>query len=288
MTDPSKAPHGARFVAVLLPETKQILDGAGYYGPMIDGLNAGLMERRIFMRPVQCLHEYQKEHFLHSAVSMYSGVVILGTFFTSELFLRAVAEALPGPKVMLDHHVPDLGIHGVCEDSAAGMSALVGHLLSLGHRHVAYLDMSNPQANPWKRDGINGALTAAGLPALGRGWVAGCRDKFADVSVALDWFMGMNPRPTAIVCCNDERALLLLQAAAERGLRVPGDLSIAGYGDNAVRTGRSSSLTSVWVDPVEMGRRGAELVTADPGARPELALVAPHLEIRGTTAPPPG
>ncbi|HOX04790.1 MAG TPA: substrate-binding domain-containing protein [Planctomycetota bacterium] len=280
-------PHGARFVALLLPETGPILRQPGYYSSMIEGLNAGLMERHVFMRPVQCLHEYQKEHFLHGHMHMYSGVAILGTLFSAELFVRAVVENVPGPKVMLDHHVPDLGIHSVTEDSEAGMRLLAGHLLSLGHRRLAYLDHAVPEANPWKRAGIDAALNAAGLPGLGRGWTAGCRDQFSDAATALDWFLGLSPRPTAILCFNDSRALLLLQAAAERGLRVPQDLSIAGYGDVAVRTGRSASLTSVWVDPALIGRRAAELLTAAPAGPPALVRVPPELMARGTTAPPP-
>jgi DNA-binding LacI/PurR family transcriptional regulator len=285
LTGPS---HGARFVALLLPDTDAIVRNSSYYGTMIEGLNAGLMERHVFMRPVACRHEYQREHFLRGPLQMYSGVAILGTLYSSELFIRAVVESLPGPKVMLDHHVPDLGVHSVCEDSKAGMSALAGHLLALGHRRLAYLDHSSPQANPWKREGLNAALRASGLPELGRGWTAGCRDQFGDVAVALDWFLGLDPRPTAIVCCDDTRALLLLQAAAERGLTVPRDLSIAGYGDTAVRTGRSGSLTSVWIDPTLIGRRAAELLTGSPGAKPALSLVPPQLAARGTTAKPAG
>jgi LacI family transcriptional regulator len=189
---------------------------------------------------------------------------------------------------MLDHQIPGLAIHSVCEDSVTGMRLATEHLLSLGHRHLAYLDLGNPQANPWKREGLNQALRAAGLPELARGWVAGCRDNFSDVAVALDWFLGLSPRPTAMLCCNDTRALLLLQAAAERGLRVPQDLSIAGYGDTAVRSRKSATLTSVWVDPALMGRRAAELITADPQSKPAVVLVAPELAARGTTAAPPG
>jgi LacI family transcriptional regulator len=197
-----------------------------------------------------------------------------------------VVNHVAGPKVMLDHHMEGLGIHSVCEDSVTGMRLVTEHLLALGHRHLAYLDMSTPQANPWKRDGVDQALAKAGLPGLGPGWVAGCRDNFSDVSVALDWFLNLSPRPTAVIACSDSRALLLLQAAAERGLRVPQDLSITGYGDSAVRTGRSAILTSVWVDPAAMGRRAAELVLGPAEAKPEFVKIPPELTVRGSTAPP--
>ncbi len=85
-----------------------------------------------------------------------------------------------------------------------------------------------------------------------------------------------------------ERALLLLQAAAERGMRVPQELSIAGFGDFAVQAGRSQVLTSMRVDSSLMGRKAAELIAGDADAGPVSVLVPPELAARGTTAPPPG
>jgi DNA-binding LacI/PurR family transcriptional regulator len=287
MAAAAEAPRGARFVAVLMPESQKVLDDRVYYGPMIQGLNDGLMERHLFMRPVQCLHEYQREHFLRTAERLYAGVVFLGPVYTFEFFIRAVVRDLPGPKVMLDHHLDDLAVHSVREDAEAGMRLVVEHLLGLGHRRIAYLDNDRPDANPWKRRGVDGALRAAGLMGLERGWVAGCRCNFSDSATALEWFLGLTPRPTAVVCADDLRALLLLQAAAEQGLRVPQDLSIAGFGDIAVRSGRSHKLTSVGVDPAALGRRAAELVAGPESAAPVAALVAPELFVRGTTGAPP-
>jgi DNA-binding LacI/PurR family transcriptional regulator len=277
-----------RFVAVLLPESQKLMDDRSYYGPMLQGLSDALLEKGLHLRPVQCLHEYQKEQFLCTPGGLYAGVVFMGQLFTSLLFVEAVVKSMPGPKVVLDHHFEGLPVHSVREDSVAGMRLLAEHLLALGHRHIAYLDNDNPEANPWKREGINQGLRAAGLEPLQRGWVAGCRCNFSDTADALDWFMGLEPRPTAVMTCGDVRALLLLQAAAERGLSVPGDVSISGYGDLSVRTGSSRTLTSVGVDPALMGRKAAELVSGPADAAPVAMLVPPDLAARGTTGPAPG
>jgi DNA-binding LacI/PurR family transcriptional regulator len=286
MTPPADAPHPPRFVAVLMTESDKILNDRLYYGPMLQGLNDGLMERHFFMRPVQCLHEYQREHFLHANPRFYRGAVFIGPVYSFEYFVRAVAQTVAGPKVMLDHHLDDPAIHSVREDAVAGMRMLTGHLLALGHRHVAYLDNERLDANPWKRQGVDQALRAAGLPGLERGWTAGCRMNFGDTATALDWFLGLEPRPTAVVCADDFRALFLLQAAAERGLRVPQDLSIAGFGDLGVRSGRSHQLTSVGTDPMLLGRRAAELAAGAEDAPQVAALIPPELQVRGTTGRP--
>jgi len=287
MTEPAASSFTTHFVAVLMPEPESLLDDKGYYGPMLQGLSDALREQGFYMRPLQCLHEYQRERFLGSPAALYAGVVFLGPTGTFEPFVREVTLRAPGPKVLLDHHLEGLAAHSVREDAEAGMRMLTAHLLGQGHRQLAYIEMGDPKVNPWKRRGINLALTQAGLPELGRGLVAGCRDNFSDVSAALDWFLTLEPRPTAVLCSDDVRALLLLQAAAERSLRVPHDLSITGFGDLAVRTGRSKALTSAHIDPVQMGRRAAELIAAGP-AEPLAVLMPPELVVRTTTAPPPG
>jgi DNA-binding LacI/PurR family transcriptional regulator len=286
-TQPGSGRHKVRFVATLMPSPQELLGDETYYGPMLQGLSDGLLDKGLLMRPIQCLHDYQQDAFLHSPPGLYAGAVFVGNIYADKAFIQEVVRRMPGPKVMLDHHFGDIPMHSVREDAVAGMRTLAGHLLSLGHRRIAYLDMPDAEANPWKRDGVNLALREASLPELARGWVAGCRRKFSDVAEALDWFTSLTPPPTAIMCCDDVRALLVLQAAAERGLRVPHDISVTGYGDMAVRTGRSRALTSVAMDVKLMGRRAAELAAGPGDAKPVPVLVPPELVARGTTARPP-
>ena len=60
MSPERQSPQGQRFVAVLLPETQQLITDRTYYGVMIQGLSDGLMARGALMRPIQCLHVPQK------------------------------------------------------------------------------------------------------------------------------------------------------------------------------------------------------------------------------------
>jgi DNA-binding LacI/PurR family transcriptional regulator len=284
----SSNPGRGRFVAALLSESADLVNGRFYYGPMLRSMSEGLAARGLAMRPIQCLQEYQREHFLQTPPGFYAGMAVLGPLYVFRGFIEAVVRLFEGPKVMLDHHLEGLDMSSVREDALGGMRALAEHLLSVGHRRLAYVDLSDPQGNPWKRRGVDAALTAAGLQPLARGWVAGCREKKSDCAAALEWFLELDPRPTAVVCCDDIRALLLIEAARERGLEVPGDLSVTGYGETGVRTGRGDFLTTMAVEPEEMGRRASELLLRGAGEDPVAALVEPRLVVRRTTAPPGG
>src|SRR6266576_1436494 len=61
-------------------------------------------------------------------------------------------------------------------------------------------------------------------------------------------------RPTALVCFNDKTAVGALAAAAERGLRVPGDLSVTGFDDIDLAQATSPALSTVRQPLAEMGR----------------------------------
>ncbi len=275
-----------KFIAVVMTDPRQLLDNKLYYGPMLRALSESLMARGMIMRPVQCMHEHQRQHFLLGPDGVYAGVIAMGSMYIHKEFISAVVRTIDGPKVMLDHHFPDIPMHSVREDAMAGMRMLTEHMLSLGHRHIAYLDMDRPDGNPWKREGIGLALRQAARSELPPGWIAGCRRNFCDAAAALEWFMDLSPRPTGVICFDDTRALLLLQAAAELGMRVPEDLSIAGYGDTAVTSRRSNILTSVAFDGEELGRKAAQLVAGPDDAKPVSMLVAPKLAPRKSTAAP--
>ncbi len=67
-------------------------------------------------------------------------------------------------------------------------------------------------------------------------------------------------RPTALVAFNDKTAVGALRAAAERGLRVPQDLSIAGFDDSELSRSTTPTLTTVRQPLEEMGRMAVSLL----------------------------
>lgn len=93
-----------------------------------------------------------------------------------------------------------------------------------------------------------------------------------------------HPDLTAIVCTSDVLALGALRAAAERGLRVPEDLSVAGY--DGIDEAAEAGLTTIQQPLVEKGRlAGRLLLSAGPDREPRREVLATQLRIRRTTGP---
>lgn len=95
--------------------------------------------------------------------------------------------------------------------------------------------------------------------------------------------------PTAVVCGSDLQAMALLRECHARGIAIPRDISVVGFGDSELARHTWPALTSVRVSAEEMGRQAAERLLmmlaggeAPPGVEPAVKLV-----VRESTGPAP-
>jgi DNA-binding LacI/PurR family transcriptional regulator len=157
---------------------------------------------------------------------------------------------------------------------ADGLAEATAHVISLGHERIGFLggrgrfEYEQARLEAWR-----GQLTRAGLAP---GPVA-----FGDVEAVL------GGAPTAVVCTSDVLAAAALAGARERGLAVPGELSITGFDDSPLAALSSPPLTSVRIDYAQFGEAAAaSLLAAIAGVgAPAFEPAAPRLIVRGSTGP---
>ena len=192
------------------------------------------------------------------------------------------------PFVVLDPRVSPLpDIASVSAAHFAGARAVADHLISLGHRDIAVI--AGPEewlAGDARLAGHRAALAQAGV-LLAADRLRHVEPTTAHGRRAAAELLQGSPRPSAIVCFNDKVAVGTLQAARELGLRVPADLSVAGFDDIDLAEATSPPLTTVRQPLEEMGRIAvAQLIRMVEGQ----ALEALHIElatglvVRGSTA----
>lgn len=175
----------------------------------------------------------------------------------------------------------------VLVDDRPGITAAVGHMVELGHRHVAHV--AGPEHflhGAARRDAWEGALRAAGLPP------APCVPSdfsAAGGARATRQLLDLAEPPSAIIYANDVMAMAGMAVARERGLDVPGVLSVTGFDDTELAAHISPSLTSVRTDPSGWGRVAArtllDLIDGDGGA--DVEMPPAQLVVRASTAAPP-
>lgn len=186
--------------------------------------------------------------------------------------------------VARDLDVPIVIMHGGPADrQAEGAALAVAHLAELGHRRIGrvggppdWLEESS------RRAGFDAAVAAHGCepgPTWAGDWSAESGAALAaEVAAAVDSDAG----PSAIVVANDQMALGLMAGLRERGVEVPGRLSVVGFDDNPDAGYYRPALTTVRLDVEGEARRCvAEVFGTDP-ATPE----TPRLIVRSSSAAP--
>ncbi|WP_435312014.1 LacI family DNA-binding transcriptional regulator [Primorskyibacter sedentarius] len=176
----------------------------------------------------------------------------------------------------------------VLPDDRAGMESLVTRLIQAGHERIGFLSLDpEMSAAQLRLEGYQAAHAASGLssdPALIAHVHASASDESQIIlSAALEKLLSVASPPTVICCGNDVMAMRVYGLLNSRGLRVPDDISIAGFDDHrAISEVLTPQLTTVELPYAAMGRFAAQLmldVTADNTLQPR----NPNL-VRGTVA----
>lgn len=207
-------------------------------------------------------------------------MVLAGAVVPDEVLQNYAAKI---PLVVVTRKVP--GVDSVLIDDVEGARLAVEHLVELGHRRIAHI--APPEQYPYtaRAVGYVESMVRAGLtPRVLR---AGF-DQLAGARAAASLLDSADP-PTALFCNNDVTALGVMDMAAERGLRIPDDLSVIGYDDTHAASLPGVSLTSVGQQARELGEIAGEQAmarVADPGSPPVVKTLHPALVVRSSTASP--
>ncbi len=218
-------------------------------------------------------------------LSRLSGTLIDGAILVTPTVLNADAAI---PVVAIDPHTGPGGIPTVDSDNLAGAATATEHLISLGHRRIAFLSgRDDLESSRLREEGYRQALTAAGItvdPSLVRSGdyrVETSRGPARELLTLAD-------RPTAIFAANDLSALAAMEVARDLGLDIPGDLSVIGFDDIPEAARSNPPLTTIRQPIQQMGATAVNLLVDLIRGH---ALDSTHvrmptsLVLRGTTGP---
>lgn len=167
-----------------------------------------------------------------------------------------LAEVLP--VVLLNSAAADESFDLINIDNYDGAFAMVRHLVSLGHRRIAFIQ--GPEANHDASERLRGyrdAVTALSAERRPEYEIPGDFREDAGHRAGRR-ILALEPRPTAIFAANDAMAIGCLAALREAGMDVPADFALAGFDDIPIVRYTAPPLTSVRVSIAELGRCAAE------------------------------
>jgi DNA-binding LacI/PurR family transcriptional regulator len=206
--------------------------------------------------------------------------------------LDALRELVRGglPAVILCDRSPDPAIPAIRIDDQAGAFVMTSHLLGLGHRRIAHLTSSlgdlSANESSVEADRLRGyarALAQAG-ETYDPTWVLqGEPTVLGGYALMQELLARSGPRPTAVFCISDLRAIGALRALYEAGIRVPEDIAVAGFDGILLGQFTTPSLTTINQPREQMGRLAADMLfTLLEGQQPQLGeqVLAAELLVR--------
>jgi DNA-binding LacI/PurR family transcriptional regulator len=260
-----------------------------FYASIISGVEKEVAARRFYFQFIAVQQADTPLNRLTIKFNDLAGAVLVGTYDVD--FVRRL-RSLRIPLVLVDYSVPTEDIDAVLVDNVDGIMRAGRHLATLGHARVAYISGTVDNVSSQERlYGFSRARAAYGFSEE-PGLVEECPESISGGLEAMNRILDRSGRtpPTAVIAYNDMVAIGAINSIKQKGLSIPGDVSVVGFDDISLASEVSPPLTTVRVPKELMGRLAAEILFQDRQEQPLVPrkiLLPPQLIIRASSAAPP-
>jgi LacI family transcriptional regulator len=230
----------------------------------VEALGRGLGRHDLHMLVGDARGEPEREQALARRLGgqWVDGLVVSALDPSASLW-EEIGEALP--VVAVGDALPGRTVGQVLFDNRRGVTMMLEHFHGFGHRRLAVLTPSRPTTPDRPAEIVVAEVCAAlGLDATIVNSPHSV-DGATEVAAAL---LAARPRPTGVFCLSDSIACGVYVAAAERGLAIPRDLSVAGYDDHPIARVIRPALTTVDWGLEDVAGSAADLLAAAVAGRP--------------------
>lgn len=216
-----------------------------------------------------------------------AGLVVAPAIGTTPDQLR-VLDRFGIPVVQVGRRLDDETLNRVVSDDRTGIQLAVHHLYAHGHRDIAFLGGDeNTVAHRVRASVFAETIQGLGLPICDPPAITS-KPSAAGGLEALRQLDQSGRRPTAIVCFNDAVALGVYEGLRDSG-REPGvDVSVVGFDDAPEAAHTFPKLTTISVDPRDLGRHAATLIinlVRGAVTAPQHITCPVHLVVRDSVRP---
>lgn len=186
------------------------------------------------------------------------------------------------PIVLINNQQPGMLVNSVAIDNMEAMAMVINHLLSIGHRDIAYIgDENDNHSNRERGNAYRQLLQAAGI-VVREEWIRQADGTPAGGEAQMQHLLNLPARPTAVCCYDDLTALGVFKAIRQAGLEIPNDISVTGFDDLFLASYMYPALTTIHQPLDVMGRRAMsillELLSKPPN---ETRSESWHVKVRG-------
>lgn len=244
---------GASSIGLIIDD----LSASPFAVPLMEGAREAAWEQQCIVDVVSTRnHAALEAATLQSMLQRPLVGIIYATLFTRQVSAPSISADVP--LVLLNCYDPESRVSSAVPDDRTAAYGLTMAMINAGHRRIAHL--AGEMFLDAGRDRLAGYQDA-----LERNGIAFDPDLVVNlgsaVTAAYDGTCALLDKPmppTAIFCFNDRMALAAHEAARDRGLSIPRDLSIAGFDNDPFVTGLFPNLTTAVLPHDAMARWAVE------------------------------
>ena len=265
-----------------------------YFSEILQGIEEAAQGDNYSMFMAASQRDTERERIIIQSMRQHrvDGVIICSTTFSDEQSRHFSKYDIP--IVVVNNQAAEDYRYSIYHDDVDGSRQLTRHLIELGHRKIGYLGNCHSGRSTLDRlTGFRQEMEFAGLPVPDN-YIHEIPGSEPEKGIcAVDHFLGLPDRPTALVCFNDMMAIGILKSLQSRGIRVPEDFSVTGF-DNIVFSNYTNPPLTTFDQPKRfIGQKAAELIlslidSTSKTSVPEqkIQVLKGNLLVRESTAPP--
>lgn len=225
---------------------------AGFFYEAIRGVNSVIQDR--YQLIVKGIDDYTSFHSITR--KSFDGIVIVSQSDDDQAIIDHIANK-GIPQVVLNRPVETSGVLNVLSDEEQGAFLAASYLIEQGHKRIALIEgVKGFKSAQNRKDGFERAMKHYQITVPPAYRMPGLYD-LESGHKAMQQFLSLDDRPTAVFCCNDEMALGAMKAVSEAGMRVPKDISVVGFDDTVFAAYVTPALTTVRRPIEQISREGA-------------------------------
>lgn len=174
----------------------------------------------------------------------FDGIIFMSQSINDSSFIYKIIEK-EIPLVVLNTEIHDDSVINIISDDYSGAYKAVEFLIKNDHKHIAIIEGKKGfKSTQYRKEGYIQALIDNNIIINKDYMIAGNYDMESGYK-GMKELLRLEHFPTAVFCSNDDMAVGAFKAIQERGLKIPQDISIAGFDDNIFSSFLAPALTTV-------------------------------------------
>ena len=221
-----------------------------FFHDLIKGFEMGAQQTRYAVMICSVLGgdvASKEEYVKYLTNGVVDAVILYGSYLSDQSVIKYLKDIKDVDYVMIEDDVPELECNKFLIDNFGGAKRAVEYLIKKGHRNIAHIcGNPNKKVTKGRREGYEAAMKEAGL-SIPDQYIQNTSVDYHSGYQCMEILLDLENPPTAVFCSDDAIASFAIQAALDRNMKVPGDISVMGFDNQTILPDhyRGPEITSV-------------------------------------------